>query len=318
MSTTTRRRTTHRGFLPVPTKLPTVSWSEFRSRYIEECLCFLADGTQSNVAGILDSIERIIGPLSIADLTASMISRWAARRKTQDKIADTTLKANLAHLRSALTWAKEQGMILEVPVIRNPPRAKSQKLMKGRPVTQAEFDHMIACCPDPSVRFFLSGLWTSGLRLSEALSLSWDSGELSVDMTGEFPMFRIPAEHDKGNQDRLLPMAPEFAQMLSGVPQERRIGKVFNLPWSGVCEVSRGITAIGKSAGVIVNQNPLKYASAHDLRRSFGERWASRVMPAILMQLMRHESIETTMRYYVGQNANEVARQCWQAVNLSA
>lgn len=31
--------------------------------------------------------------------------------------------------------------------------------------------------------------------------------------------------------------------------------------------------------------------------------------------LMRHESIETTMRFYVGQNANAVARQCWEAVN---
>lgn len=46
----------------------------------------------------------------------------------------------------------------------------------------------------------------------------------------------------------------------------------------------------------------IKYASAHDLHRSFGERWAARVMPQILMQLMRHEAIETTMRYYVAQN----------------
>jgi hypothetical protein len=36
----------------------------------------------------------------------------------------------------------------------------------------------------------------------------------------------------------------------------------------------------------------IKYASAHDLRRAFGLRWSSRVMPAVLQQLMRHESIE--------------------------
>lgn len=40
-----------------------------------------------------------------------------------------------------------------------------------------------------------------------------------------------------------------------------------------------------------------KYASAHDFRRSFGERWAKVVMPAVLQQMMRHKSILTTMRY---------------------
>jgi len=56
---------------------------------------------------------------------------------------------------------------------------------------------------------------------------------------------------------------------------------------------------------VIVDTN--KTASAHDLRRSFGERWASRMMPADLMAVMRHESIETTMQYYVGKNAERTA-----------
>ena len=33
-----------------------------------------------------------------------------------------------------------------------------------------------------------------------------------------------------------------------------------------------------------------KYASAHDMRRSFGDRWAELVMPAVLQQLTRHPS----------------------------
>ena len=57
----------------------------------------------------------------------------------------------------------------------------------------------------------------------------------------------------------------------------------------------------------------VKFASAHDLRRSFGERWASRVMPKDLMELMRHESIGTTMRFYVGQNAERTADAAWAA-----
>ena len=72
-------------------------------------------------------------------------------------------------------------------------------------------------------------------------------------------------------------------------------------------EASAIITAIGKKAGVKVRSKikskvdpatgkrgpveVIKFASAHDLRRSFGERWAERVLPKVLMELMRHESI---------------------------
>ena len=81
--------------------------------------------------------------------------------------------------------------------------------------------------------------------------------------------------------------------------------------------VSRIISRIGKKAGVKVNTCPrtgkVKYASAHDLRRSFGERWSRRVMPQVLKELMRHESIETTMKYYVGHNAQMTADALWLA-----
>ena len=73
---------------------------------------------------------------------------------------------------------------------------------------------------------------------------------------------------------------------------------------------------IGAKALVKVTQDgKLKWASAHDLRRSFGERWAARIMPQQLMELMRHESIETTMRYYVGRNAQKTAEALWVAVD---
>jgi len=80
------------------------------------------------------------------------------------------------------------------------------------------------------------------------------------------------------------------------------------------------VTLIGEKAGVKVKTETgpdgkpkVKFASAHDLRRSFGERWASRVMPPILKELMRHESIETTLRYYVGRNAQSTAAVLWDA-----
>ena len=133
----------------------------------------------------------------------------------------------------------------------------------------------------------------------------------------------FPAHLEKGNQDRLLPMAPEFAEFLLQTPESQRKGYVFNpLPRSrrsqrlGVARAIKTISDIGEKAGIKVNTDQagkVKYASAHDLRRSFGQRWASRVMPQVLMELMRHESIDTTLRYYVGRNAQSTAAVLWEA-----
>ena len=118
-------------------------------------------------------------------------------------------------------------------------------------------------------------------------------------------------------------MAPEFAVLLQSIPERERRGRVFRLnsvlngeapvgaDWAG-----RMLSRIGKQARVIVSpeagSQKIKYASAHDLRRSFGNRWAQRLMPAELKELMRHASIETTLRYYVGLNAEETAAKCWR------
>ena len=43
--------------------------------------------------------------------------------------------------------------------------------------------------------------------------------------------------------------------------------------------------------------------------------WADRVDAQILMELMRHEDIETTLRFYVGRNARRTSRALWRAYN---
>jgi integrase len=77
---------------------------------------------------------------------------------------------------------------------------------------------------------------------------------------------------------------------------------------------------VGKAAKVKVDDKSVKdkkngkakrtsvWASAHDLRRSFGFRWARKVMPMVLKELMRHESVATTEKFYVGINAQQTAK----------
>jgi integrase len=95
---------------------------------------------------------------------------------------------------------------------------------------------------------------------------------------GRRPAFRIYAEAEKGHQDRVLPMTPDFAEWLLQTPEAERVGRVFKVNGLQTGEpislerVGRLVSKIGKRAGVVVNRADGKFASAHDLRRAFGTR----------------------------------------------
>ncbi len=83
------------------------------------------------------------------------------------------------------------------------------------------------------------------------------------------------------------------------------------------------MSLIGEKAGIIVGHRtklnddgkPVtvsKFASSHDLRRSFGFSWSRRVMPPVLKELMRHTDISTTMKFYVGVNAQATTDELWR------
>lgn len=187
-----------------------------------------------------------------------------------------------------------------------------------------------------SWQYYMQGLWVSGLRLAESLELFWEDesrdDRLAVVLDGDESVLRIPAGMEKGNRDRELPITPDFAEFLQQTPPEKRKGRVFNpLPFrqNGRTDrlqphqVGESIAKIGEAAGVKVRTETkrakdgktievVKYGSAHDFRRAFGERWSKRVEAVVLMELMRHESIETTLRYYVGRNARKTCRMLWR------
>ena len=131
-----------------------------------------------------------------------------------------TIARHLRAMMVALRWAHREGLLTTLPSVTMPKQAKG---MRGRPLAGEEFERMLAAIPKvvdatavTSWKFYLQGLWQSGLRLQESLELRWDdfTGVMVVDMSGRRPMLRIPAESEKGNTHRLLPMAPEFAMLL--------------------------------------------------------------------------------------------------------
>jgi integrase len=294
-----------------------MEWAEFREKYESEVLPGFADGTADCKATVLNHVEQTINPQRLSDLTTARLSAFVAKLRAEG-MKDTTLAGQVGHFKPILRWAVKQGYLRAMPEIEKPKRAKGvNRAMRGRPVTGEELDRMLAKVPSKRKREpekwqrLIRGLYLSGLRLGEALALSWDSdAEIAVDMGGKYPALRIRAEAEKAHRDRLLPIAPEFAEFLLAVPEADRHGLVFGIegpdgPLS-TKRASRYLSSIGKAANVVIDKAAGRYATAHDLRRSFGTRWALRVRPGVLRDLMRHSSVSTTMSFYVDLDAEDV------------
>lgn len=302
-----------------------VTWMRFRMVYEQEKISTLAVASQSIWKTTANWTESTVNPVLLSDFTARKVSTFAARLRGNG-LEETSIASYLRQLRAAFGWAVKRGYLSRAPAIEMP-KIRTSSRMKGRPITLEEFERMLAKISQvvddrSSWELLLRGLWYSGLRIDEAMNLSWDDQQrlciASID--SRRPLMQIPIERDKGAKHRLLPITPDFVELLRSQPFDSRHGFVFRpLLARGECRrtdtIGRKICAIGEAANVVVHRgrSKIKYASAHDLRRSFGERWAMRVMPPVLMELMRHETIETTMQFYVGRNAERTADAVWRA-----
>ncbi len=301
-----------------------MDWSEFVRQYEAEGMFDLSEGSVRAFQDAAKKLQKLVPTRTVQDLTDEKLGRFTVLC-LQEGLSKYTIAKHLRHLKAALRWAVERKLILECPVFRMP-KGTSGGQAKGRAVTGEEFERMLAAVPKvvgksqvEGLRFLLKGLWWSGLRLGEALKLSWDDPmDLMVDLSGKRPFLRIRAAAEKGKKDRVLPLAPEAAELLQTVPEDERSGLVFKLRSRTdpnrplrVDNVSPLLVEVGKKAGVRVSDT--KTASAHDLRRSFGLRWADRVKPHVLQQLMRHASISTTLTFYVQSEASDMAELVWNA-----
>lgn len=301
-----------------------VTWETFLDAYESESLSGLAPSTLGRAMYAIRSAAEILKPKNPDAITHEKLSTLAARWRS-DGLSESTVRSNLGHIRAAMNWAHDQGWRKDrcrIPSIRRATKTGAHSPHKGRPLTPREFGRMLKAVPKAvqegvrNWRLFLIGMWLIGLRLDEAMKLSWWHGDhIYITREGSDRIYlRIHSEDEKGASDRTYPITPDAERFLLRL--EPKEGLVFPLPKirgegtvSNMNYVSRIVSDIGLHSGVVVNEKTGKYASAHDLRRSFGERWAWKpgVTPQILMALMRHSSIDTTLRYYALKNAQAVS-----------
>ena len=214
-----------------------MTWEAFRTRHEGEFQPGVASETRKKFTTAFNLVERLMHPARSRDVTTEAVSRWVVALRDEGR-KEFDHRHYCRHLRGAMNWAKSMGFCPDAPRIRPP---KGEK-MKGRPIVLEEHERMLAAVPKV-VRAgqvalwcrFLDGLWWSGLRLSEAVGLSWDSSEpIAVIMQpGYHPALRFQLGSQKAKRAELVPMAPEFAELLAATPEAERHGRVFPIPLCG-------------------------------------------------------------------------------------
>lgn len=296
------------------------SWEVFRIRFTDEHLAGMSAKTSSAYRTALNRFEKDIGkPLSIAAIDSGVLSRFKAEL-LKAKHPQTTIANYLRHVTSALSWANKVGMLDRVPRCVMP-RNRKRKLMRSSPITNEQYQKILEAVGkndrDPAgLQRLIRGLWLSGLRVGEALSLSWDSGAIRLSLDGRRPRIVIHDSGQKSRSDEVMPITPDFYRFLSETPAINRTGLVFPVGMRRR-DVPEAISAAGKAAQAVVAESG-RTATAHDFRRAFGTRWALLVHPLILQRIMRHKNIETTMKYYIDLDADKIADELWAAIDKSS
>lgn len=321
---------------------PDMEWADFREQYRTLHLMTVRDSSAMHAESRLDVAERIVKPRTLGDmadpnalqrLQAKLLAGEQSVRKKPR--SPHTVRGYMGCVLAAVNWAHLQGWLPAAPKIRKL-KVPKMKVMKGRPITEGEFEKVLESTPGEvgeeaaeSWLYVLRGLWESALRLDELMHVSWDiPGTIRpVWKDGQLPVLDIPAALQKNDTEESIPLLPWFEAVLLETPPERRTGWVFN-PMSlqlrlgrEVCHrrpdaewVGRVVSRIGKAAKIVVEQanertgRPTKHVTAHDLRRSCGERLReASVPPLVICRVMRHASWDTTRKYYAPGNVQQDA-----------
>jgi len=318
-----------------------VTWEHFRERLRIELFIGKADGTVTQYESILDRVETELKLSTPRDLTPERIAFYATQLR-KGGLKEPTVGKHLRHLRAVLRWAVEVDILDKAPKF----RIKTTDTAKGRPLTLEEAERLIDAIPKSleikiggrvpaaplaassevieSWRFYVEGLYRTGLRLTESLLLAWDGdGIRIIDIDGDTPAILFPAALQKNRKRQTVPLMPDAVALLQSVPNGERRGRVFR-PANARGPVTpdlacRIIAKLGKKAGIITRRDGPKpedihYATAHDLRRSFATRWAKVLMPFELAKVMRHSAMQTTNTFYVDTDSADIARKARSAL----
>ena len=307
------------------------TWQECCERYVEHRRLRVREGSLVEIVSRLGIAERILearqrelrrtaGLLMsevatlecLEDLQRRLLRGDVCRYSTRSpNTVNTLMGAVMAFLR----FCGSRGLIASVPELE---KVDAEEVMKGRPVTEAEFQRMLDATPDVVGRdsaaswiFALKVLWESGFRVGEMMDFSWDDSRhihpVWSKVSERLPTILIPATQKNGLVQE-IPMLPGLQTLLGSVPERLRRGWVVELEGVEIPGTSRpGVfrpspvdlkrlvgrysnSAIGRACGVSETA-VRKWLQQHDLPTCAAEAVGAEVPASEIRAMMGRAAV---------------------------
>lgn len=243
--------------------------------------------------GRLAQVKQRIGDVLLSDLTDERIKAYIRLRQSEG-ISGRTINMELGELSRAIG----QPWSLLWPKVRKLEERKDV----GRALSPEEQNRLLAGLKDrmvtPHLPTVLPLLLLTGMRISEALSLTW----ARVDLLGE--TLQVGRAKTSSGTGRVLPINGELASILAahrawfverfGEPQPEH----YLFPWgSPPSDPTRHATDISRTWDTLRKDTGVE-CRLHDLRHSFATQLAEDDVPeSTMLALMGHMSRSMLERY---------------------
>ena len=265
------------------TDIQRIAWNAF----VSEHLAHIEGAANAREAKqVLTEFGRVRKLTELRRVTFADVEAYVDHLRGIDN-APATIAKKLRYCRGAFNLAVHRGYMAESPM--KGWRWEKQKKRELRILTADEEAKLLASAEKLygfKMVVFIRFILETWARLSEAAGLSWSD----VDFENSRVLFR----DTKSNEDRYVPFAAG-----SDLPGDLQRLKVQTLQAGGPF-ARYGNSNLRTKWPRLVKDSGIAYVTRHDLRRTGITRALLNGMPPVAVQkLAGHASIETTMKYYV-------------------
>lgn len=233
------------------------------------------------------TVGKPVDEITVRDIRMFLMAEEARGNKRN------TIGTKVVKFRSFFKWLEREEYIERNPMAKIDPPAEDKSPPKF--LTHEEIERLRDACRRPIERLLLEVLYSSGIRVSEAVALDWDD----VNLDGK----HLTVREGKGGKARHAPLSTRAVMLLRQERERRRDSN----PWVFQSQfkrrmaketIERTMRVLGERAGLRERLTP------HRLRHSLATHLLAAGAPIDVVQhILGHESIKTTTVYARTQQA---------------
>jgi integrase len=267
------------------------------------------------------------------EITPRDIEGFRARRLRSGIRASTANKEvkilrRLFHLAALRGYVRQdRNPCVGIPMLRVGPT-------RPRYISREVFGSIYSQATDTFWRAFLVVMYTTGLRLREAMHLLWRDVDLHagrLHVTRRAGIGLVQAWTPKDHEMRSIPLPPQAISLLATLQGISPRGCPYVFLEPGRWEYYRSTVEQGRWGPhrdlannqlrrfqTLCRRAGVEEFTVHDLRRSCITNWAKKLPIHVVQQLAGHSDIQTTRQFYLSVQAEDMARaQALQAEVLA-